>query len=524
MGGNTYTGLAKHEKYHKMYIPNDIFWGLGVEHEVYIETSRKKRIPIEELATKTKRERYSVDYLAVYKPGVYADAIAKLIARFTSLNVKSVHVPILLNAHSFTNCDARGEHKTLYTSKVPAPINPMFNGKTLFDDILAKSGTLASAYENEFLFDGDTIEFTTLNFRNATIDGVICELREQEDRFIGELNKVAEAAAPTSVLKYGPFKIARDNYAFASYMTNLNHNAMFNNGTIHINITLPTELDEKGHIRDMVTFTAAHKRLARIIQWFEPFIIAVYCTRDPLSNLNLRCLPSKASQRLAVSRYIGIGTYDTEQMLPGKILKVPKEGLWPAGVKSWYDMYEEDSAYMQLDDVGMDINFNKHYNHGLELRFLDSMPIETLRCVLEDICLIANYSTSTQHDISDPRISGVWHGIVNGIMRYGSGGYILSDEECAKIQREIGCGGGVRSATMKGDLLCTRNIEGMYLSILNEYNKLYGRRGSMTCAFGTGIENVRRLSTTANKGSVKNIEVTGCCGISSIWSKNSAAK
>jgi DNA-directed RNA polymerase subunit beta' len=41
-----------------------------------------------------------------------------------------------------------------------------------------------------------------------------------------------------------------DNNPFAIYMTNINNVAMFNNGTLHYNITLPTELDNNKKIVD----------------------------------------------------------------------------------------------------------------------------------------------------------------------------------------------------------------------------------------------------------------------------------
>ena len=36
-----------------------------------------------------------------------------------------------------------------------------------------------------------------------------------------------------------------------------------------------------------------------------------------------------------------------------------------------FNKYYEDNAYTKLNDIGLDINFNKHYNHGIEIRFLD---------------------------------------------------------------------------------------------------------------------------------------------------------
>jgi hypothetical protein len=34
----------KYTNYKKMYIPNDMFWGIGIENETYIEMSRQHTI------------------------------------------------------------------------------------------------------------------------------------------------------------------------------------------------------------------------------------------------------------------------------------------------------------------------------------------------------------------------------------------------------------------------------------------------------------------------------------------------
>jgi hypothetical protein len=399
-----------------------------------------------------------------------------------------------MNAHSLTKCDKNGEHATLYTNRNPPPKNPKFT-KALLDELFEVSPTLKDTYEKEYLFDGDTVEFTTLQFRNATVRDVVDELQSYEKRFVAELNAaVARIGAGSAIAKYAPFKIAADNYAFASYLTNMGNNAMFNNGTFHINITLPTELDTNRRIVDWDNFVARHRHLARIIQWFEPLMVALYSSRDPFSTCNASptMTASAASQRLAVSRYIGIGTYDTDTMKAGKILTLPRKEVWDAeriGCTNWHDLYGESSAYMQLDEIGMDINFNKHYNHGLELRFFDSMSYDKLREVLDAICLIANYSASTMGiQIDDPRKSPIWHGIVNGIMREGAS-YSLSVVELDELYRMLGAG------CSHINFIRNRNIETMYLSLINEYNKLYGKSGPMSPAM-TGIP-LRRISTTA---------------------------
>jgi hypothetical protein len=131
-------------------------------------------------------------------------------------------------------------------------------------------------------------------------------------------------------------------------------------------------------------------------------MIAIYGSGDPLSAISERY--AMGSQRVAVSRYIGVGTFDTEKMCAGKILTLKRAELGPM---PWYDWLAEKTDYIQLDSVGMDLNFNKHGAHGLELRFFDQMPYSSLEKVLEILVLVMDASLKFQK-IEDPRKDAVW--------------------------------------------------------------------------------------------------------------------
>lgn len=104
-------------------------------------------------------------------------------------------------------------------------------------------------------------------------------------------------------------------------------------------------------------------------------MIAVYGSPDPFSLFNEYSNKnnfSKSSQRCAISRYIGIGTYNSDIMKTGKILSLPiNEILCNNFDYWWFNKYYEENGYNKLNEIGLDINFNKHYNHGIEIRFLD---------------------------------------------------------------------------------------------------------------------------------------------------------
>ena len=68
--------------------------------------------------------------------------------------------------------------------------------------------------------------------------------------------------------------------------------------------------------------------------------------------------------------------------------------------------------YAPLDVIGLDINYSKHWAHGLELRFFDQMPIGALREVLEDVVVLCDVARSAtggrQHGIPNPRHHATW--------------------------------------------------------------------------------------------------------------------
>jgi hypothetical protein len=158
----------------------------------------------------------------------------------------------------------------------------------------------------------------------------------------------------------------------------------------------------------------------------EPLIIGVYGTPDPLSAVAPGY--SKSSQRCAVSRYIGIGTYDTAAMETGKILtrditaiKQSKLPYW------WYNLYHSISSYTPLDKIGMDINFNKHGNHGIEIRFLDSFDEARLLPLMRLFVHLLDFSLS-RHSLPDLTLALPWNTLVVRMLKNGPSA-VLSRQE-----------------------------------------------------------------------------------------------
>jgi hypothetical protein len=409
--------LEKHKKYKTLYKPNEVYWGMGIENEIYLEMDNGVYVTPTVFMNNHKRERYSVDYNQNYKKDVIKPYLNMMIK-----NNDLIKIPLLMNAHSFTNTDVNNEPRKKYT-KLNEP-NPKFKGTTLIEDILME--TLQDTYEKEWLFDGDTIEFTTIEFYNTTMNKVINELNEEKVRFIKDIQEYQRKKK--LFLDYGTIRYMNDNYPFAMYLTNYNNIAMFNNGTFHYNITLPTKLNEKIEIDNPKQFKETHKKAIRMIQWFEPLMISIYNTPDPFSEA---VQFSKCSQRCAISRYIGIGTYDTDIMLEGKQLTTKLEPYKPY---FWYKRYHKNSNYTMLDEIGYDINYHKHYNHGIEIRFLDYISDQKmLKESREMIIHLMDYVLDI-NEIDNPIINPVWNDIMIHVMENGKD-YIMSREE--KLQYEL---------------------------------------------------------------------------------------
>jgi hypothetical protein len=222
------------------------------------------------------------------------------------------------------------------------------------------------------------------------------------------------------------------NYPFATYLTNKSNIGMFNNGTIHYNITLPTKLNEDNQIEDIEKFKQIHKLAIKMIQWMEPFLIAVYNTPDPLANYSdSNYILSKSSQRCAISRYISIGTFDTDTMKSGKILTVPVT-YFDKCTNWWYNKFHMNSGYNKLDSVGLDINYNKYQNHGIEIRFFDYIPNQILvKESFEFIIYLMDYVYDLydkNSDISNPIYDTLWNDLVCNIMIHGKK-YSMIDSE-----------------------------------------------------------------------------------------------
>jgi len=408
------TEFEKHMRYKNMYKMNDLYWGLGIEEETYFQFIKPIIVNGKFMKTCHNPERYSVRYFNTYKSD-YKGALTKLFPN----DLSNIQLPFFLNANVFRSMDIYGNHKTTY-EKIPKS-NPNFSGKTFFEELCDfvpsscyKPKSFSQIFNESCIFDGDSIEIVSQKFYKTKIYSVINELIKSKKQLLNSINNFLYEN------KKGLIMYPTINPGFVVHYSNPKNMSMFNNGTYHINITLPTLLGKIKNgipeIVDLKKFKDDHQKFIRLIQWLEPFIIAVYGTCDPLSKSSDKY--SKSSQRCAVSRYIGIGTYDTNKMSVGKILTLPVDEIRGSDREFWwYKKYHEDSGYAPLKELGMDINYRKHYNHGVEIRFLDWFPECELRNLFEFFVHLADHSLNMF--IPEANLSEVWHNFVVDMLRKG---------------------------------------------------------------------------------------------------------
>lgn len=374
-------------------------------------------------------ERYSIDYRKCYKYGSLDFALGKAFDKDENYMVSR-----MINSHSLDKLDLNYQHQTL-TSIKPLADNPEYLGKSILENFLEEQPyeiksmiTQKNNPMGSVIFDGDTIEFVTKYFENKTITESCNELKATKKLFINKINE-------TSILP-GKLNFPNYNIGLNMFMTNQENIVLFNNGTYHFHLTLPT-LSENSRIVDYNSFDKKHSNAIYLLQWFEPFFIATLGSPDIMGVISMKYdLDEKfalGSMRSAMSRYTGIGTFN-KSMAKGKILtyhvddfrkllKFSKdENIW------WRDRVESEFSYELLSEVGLDFNQEKMYQSGFEFRSFDEFPETYLKDVLHCIILICEHSLNLP-DITWGHDSVIWNNLVFKTLK---NGYLTEINESEK--------------------------------------------------------------------------------------------
>ncbi|WP_136666665.1 hypothetical protein [Flavobacterium sp. H122] len=417
------------------------YWGIGLENETYMQFEESLIVSGEFIQEKIGFERYSIDYRKCYKP----ESLAPVLEKAFDLN-KNYKVSRMINSHSLEKLDINYQHKTLLPKTTsnpeenpetdPKPIeNPEYQGKSIMELFLEnqpyniqsmitqRNKTMGSVH-----FDGDSIEFVTKYFENRTITDSCNELNATKKLFLDKINE-------SSVLN-GKLSFPDYNNGLNMFMTNQEKLVLFNNGTYHFHITLPS-LTKDSRIADYNEFEKIHANAIYLLQWFEPFFIATLGSPDIMGVISNKYELDKnftlGSMRSAMSRYIGVGTFN-KAMPKGKILtykvddfrkllKFKKEdNIW------WRDQIQAEMDYELLPEVGLDFNQEKMYQSGFEFRSLDEFPAKYLNDVLFSIILICEHSLNLP-DVQWGHDSAVWNNLVFKSLK---SGYLTKINETEK--------------------------------------------------------------------------------------------
>ena len=402
----------KHMKYMDRYESKEetVFWGLGIENESYFM--------LQDLCgsadfskLRQKCERYSVDYYKNFKPKPLQAVLEQC------KNHAGLTYPIYVNSHTFQKTDIKGQHRTFYD--VHSTPNPAFT-ESIHDILLRECPYYKEQYDKAFVFDGDSNEFITQNFYNATVSSCVSELVDVKQRFLSEV------APYFKKWKLGTLLYPDHNYGLVSFLTTRKANLlMCNNGTLHVNLTLPTVL-RGGLIADKNVFAKTHLTLIEYIQMVEPLIVACYGTPDVFSVIDPAY--SIGSLRVSLSRYISLQTFNVQSPINGKLLLMER----PADLAHWYN-HLQDSPYITNQSIGFDINFNKFKNHGVEIRFLEWFPEEYLTDLMNFFVLLAQHSLTIGQV---PFNKAHYRTIILSCIRKGFT-YKMSDKECDIILSDL---------------------------------------------------------------------------------------
>jgi len=421
-----------------------IYWGIGLENETYLQFENSLHVTGAFIQEKIGCDRYSIDYRKCYKQG-----ILEPILNFAFQANENYKVSRMINSHSLGKLDVNFQHTTLpigeasdTTSFTNSSLieNPKFTGETILELILKDQPyniqslvTKKNSPMGPVNFDGDSIEFITMYFQNRTIKESCDELLASKQLFLDVIN---ETAVFNEKLKFPDY-----NFGFNMFMSNQENLVLFNNGTYHFHITLPT-LTENSRIIDYEAFEKTHTNAIYLLQWFEPFFIATLGNPDIMGVISAKCNLENnftlGSMRSAISRYIGIGTFHNS-MPKGKILTYnvedfrkllkfeKEENIW------WRDKIENETEYEFLSDLGLDFNQEKMHQSGFEMRSFDEFPVSYLNDVLVSILLIS------EHSLNLPNVgwchdSIVWNNLVYKSLKSGYLAEINHDEKIAILK------------------------------------------------------------------------------------------
>ncbi len=227
------------------------------------------------------------------------------------------------------------------------------------------------------------LESTTILPINKTLDDYINEINDERKGNLEAYNKIFK----TSVKYYNgePYKSLVNNRGeHYDYL-----------GSYHFNITLPHSQNISISEPDEV-FLKRHLDYARLLQWFEPLLLAVYGQPDYRSIYDKKKY-SQASYRLFNSKSMFINTSDLTTNIPPS-REIPETNTQLLEKRNKFiNKIRQELSYDFRDTRGYDFRRagyepGKEYKskyYGFEFRLMDYFPIENLKQFCELLWLLA---------------------------------------------------------------------------------------------------------------------------------------
>lgn len=356
--------------------PADKYWGLGIECETYFQIG-ETLCRGDYLKTHIRRNlRRSDDYTQMYPENSTQKAYDLMFQ-----NNATYRIPRILDRYSIDTV-------------------PDMQGQTLNDKFMAAYPTMAAAFRNKnYLYDASKIEFVTRNFYKSNVSLVVRDLISTRNNFMSCFSEY---------MQIDDLQPMMWNYGLVQYFSNSDNIEIYNIGSYHLNLTLPTKLDSHAEIANSESFIRQHQMAIRVVQWMQPFLMAIYGSPDFLSLVDNESYAA-GSLRCLISQYLSIGTYDSDLMMRGKLAGSPREqhDVYHRE-KSWYQQLAAKCKYQFGPKIGFDVNFAKHYQSGIEFRFPDYFPTDCLEDFLNLIVLLMAHSL-TVNVATKPVEFALWH-------------------------------------------------------------------------------------------------------------------
>jgi hypothetical protein len=120
-------------------------------------------------------------------------------------------------------------------------------GESIFELLQKHNRYFIDEHQKKIHFDGDTIEFVTQDFYKKDVDSVIAELNTIKKEFTENLQQLLYKENIFS--QFGNIKICSENHPLQYLFLIMKNYSVFNM-TYHFNLTIPTELNKDGEIKD----------------------------------------------------------------------------------------------------------------------------------------------------------------------------------------------------------------------------------------------------------------------------------